>query len=125
YVGVNLLVDDPLLAFVVEAEIAGPGPGRQMIDAVELRLAELQQVFFLDQVAIARVDDRHFRALFFEVGDQMATEKSCAAGNQYFHKLYSDNATARVSRFERATASMTACCRSNSTSKSLDPALRM
>ena len=34
HIGVDLLIDDPLLAGVIEAEIAGLRPGCQMVDLV-------------------------------------------------------------------------------------------
>ena len=109
HVGVDLLVDDPLLALVIKAEIARLRPRRQMVDPVELRVLELQQVLFLDQIAIARIDDGDLRALTFQIRNEVSSQKSGAAGDQHFHKSYSDKSTARPSRWERAAASINAC----------------
>src|SRR5258706_2720992 len=119
HVGIDLLIDNPLLALVVQAKISRPGPCRELINPVKFCAFELQKILLLNQVAIFRIDDRNFRALPLQVGNQMPAQKTGAAGDQYFHNEYSDKSTMCFSRCERPAASITACCRSKSDSKAL------
>jgi len=78
---VDLLVDDPLLTLVIEAEIARLGSRREVVDSVELRVLELQEVFLFHEIAVLGIDDRDFGALAFQIWHQMPPQKSGSACN--------------------------------------------
>ena len=56
HVGVDLLIDDPLLARVAEAEVAGLGPGGQVVDLVVAAAVERVQRVLPREVAASRVE---------------------------------------------------------------------
>jgi hypothetical protein len=80
-VGIDLLIDDPLLARVVQAEVARLGPGREVIDMVVQAIVELMQRIGPGQVAIPRSEADDPMSQFFEPGGQGGSQKTRRAGD--------------------------------------------
>ena len=86
--GVDLLVDDPLLAGMVEAEISCLRPGCQGVYAVVGLVIKLLQRLLPGEVAVLRVQPHQLVPLFFELRTQHLTKKACSPGNKNLHFKY-------------------------------------
>src|SRR5262245_25365270 len=89
-IGVDLLVDDPLLARMLQTEVPGLSPRSKMEDCVMLLAGESVQVCGLAQVAVARIEARHRMTELLESLAQGCAEKARASRNEGLHTLTSD-----------------------------------
>jgi hypothetical protein len=86
HVGVDLLVDDPLLARMMQAEVARPRPGGEMKNLVEPLIRPGVERAVAREVGLpgARTDDMVSGRL--ERRDQPAPEKARGSRNQDIHR---------------------------------------
>jgi len=85
HIGVDLLIDDPLFAGMVEAEITGLRPGGQMEDLVVANGGQGSQRALLRQIGVLRIDAVDRVAGFFEAAAQGRAEETGRAGDEDAH----------------------------------------